>query len=82
MHVLICLAQSPDLSLRDVAVKVGITERAVQRIIKELEEEDYLSRRKVGRQNKYTLNLDAPLRHELEANYSVGKALKVFFDTE
>lgn len=65
-HVLICLAREPDLVLRDVALKVGITERAVQRIVSELEEAGYLKRSRDGRRNRYKLQLAKHLRHPVE----------------
>ena len=67
-HVLICLARDPDVVLRDVAVFVGITERAVQRIVAELEDAGYLERKRDGRRNKYRLMLQKPLRHPVEKN--------------
>ena len=70
-HVLLCLARSPELRLRDVAVLVGVTERAVQRIIADLEEAGYLSRRRHGRQNHYEIEQDLPLRHAVEAHQTV-----------
>ena len=47
-HVLICLAQEPEVRLREVAARVGITERAVQHIVADLEEGGYLSRKRKG----------------------------------
>lgn len=70
-HVLLCLAQSPGLRLRDVATQVGVTERAVQRIVADLEEGGYLTRRRSGRQNEYDIDSDRPLRHPVEAHHSV-----------
>lgn len=70
-HVLICIAQQPDIRLTDVATKVGITERTVHRIVSELSESGYLSVSKAGRNNTYTVNLDLPLRHPLEATHSI-----------
>lgn len=70
-HVLICLAQSPELRLRDVALRVGVTERAVQRIVAELEEGGYLTRRRAGRQNEYEIAQDQPMRHPVEAHQTV-----------
>lgn len=61
--------------LREVAVAVGITERAVQRIIADLEEGGFLEREKVGRQNHYRILVDRPLRHPLEAHCSIGDLL-------
>lgn len=79
-HVLICLAMNADQPLREVALAVGITERAVQRIIADLEEAGYLVREKSGRQNTYTLNTSHRLRHELEKKHSIGEILEVLVD--
>lgn len=76
-HVLICLARKPDQPLRKVALTVGITERAVQRIIADLEEAGYLSRERVGRQNAYHLHLDVPLQDEFESDRTIGQVLEV-----
>jgi DNA-binding MarR family transcriptional regulator len=76
-HVLFCLAAQPDMVLREVAARVGITERAVQRIIAELEEAGVLSREKEGRRNRYVINLDATLRHPIEAHCTVGTLINV-----
>lgn len=66
-HVLICLHRNPSSLLKEVAQQVGITERAVQRIVAELEEGGYLSRKKTGRRNTYVLDLSQRLRHPVEA---------------
>jgi hypothetical protein len=73
-HVLFCLAEDPEVRLRDVAVRVGITERAVQRIVSDLEEAGYVERSRVGRRNSYAVHPDRPLRHPIEAHREV-KAL-------
>lgn len=70
-HVLLCLAREPELRLRDVAAKVGVTERAVQRIVADLEEAGYLTRRRSGRQNEYDIATERPMRHPVEAHQSV-----------
>ena len=70
-HVLFCIAQDPDVRLRDVAARVGITERAVQRIVTDLEGEGYLEVSKEGRRNRYRVNYDLPLRHPMERHRSV-----------
>ena len=74
-HVLICLARDPELRLRDVADMVGITERAVQRIVSDLEVGRYLTRSREGRRNRYVLHTDLPLRHPLESHRPVGALL-------
>lgn len=74
-HVLICLAQDPETRLRDVATRVGITERAVQKIVMELEEAGVVTRQKEGRRNHYTLHTDRPLRHPIESHRSIRHLL-------
>ena len=75
-HVLLIITQEPELVLREVALKVGITERAVQRIVAELEEEGFVMREREGRRNKYKLNLNKPLRHPIEKHCSIGKLIE------
>lgn len=80
-HVLICLHRDPGMLLREVAKIVGITERAVQRIVQELEEAGVLERRRIGRRNAYQIALNRPLRHPLEAHCTVGELLELINDT-
>lgn len=79
-HVLVCLARSPGLRLRDVAERVGVTERAVQRIVTDLEDAGFLTRRKLGRTNQYEIDVDLPMRHPMEADQTVGAFLHVLED--
>lgn len=76
-HVLICLWKQPDMRLRDVALVVGITERAVQKIVQELEAGGILVRERVGRRNHYRIELDRPLRHPVEAHQTVRNLLQM-----
>jgi len=70
-HVLFCIARDPEVRLRDVAARVGITERAVQRIVTDLEAEGYLTVSKEGRRNRYRLHLERSLRHPIEGHRTV-----------
>ena len=79
-HVMVCLARNGDRPLREVAVDIGITERAVQRIVADLEDGGYLKREREGRRNRYSLILDTPLRHSLEADHSIGDVLRVLME--
>ena len=79
-HVMVCLSRNGDRPLREVAIDIGITERAVQRIVADLEEGGFLKRDREGRRNRYSLNLNTPLRHSLEANHTIGEVLKVLMD--
>ncbi len=74
-HVLFCISQDPDIRLRDVATRVGITERATQRIVAELEEGGYLSHERVGRRNRYEVQTDEHLRHPIEAHVTLGELM-------
>lgn len=74
-HVLVCLAADPTARLRDVAARVGITERAVQHIVADLEEGGLLTRARQGRRNRYTLHRGISLRHPVEAHVQVGELL-------
>ena len=76
-HVLFCLAQGQDARLRDVASRVGITERAVQRIVADLEREGYVSIARVGRRNRYTIHQELPLRHPVERGVKVSALLQM-----
>ncbi len=77
MHVLYCLSKHQNMVLREVAFRVGITERAVQRIISDLEESGHISIQKEGRQNKYLIHVDKFLKHPLESHCQVGDILKL-----
>lgn len=79
-HVLILLYGEPELVLREVAAKVGITERAVQRIVQELEEGGFLERERVGRRNRYRVPPGNHLRHPIEAHCQVSEVLKLVVD--
>ena len=76
-HVLLCISRDPDTRLRDIAVDVGITERAVQRIVVELEEAGVLQRERRGRRNHYHLKPDVPLRHPLESHRTVKDLIEL-----
>ncbi len=71
-HVLLCLAADESLRVRDLAEKVGITERAVLKILADLEKGGVIERERDGRRNRYSVQFDAPLRHDLEAHRTVG----------
>lgn len=76
-HVLIALAGQPDLRVRDLAEKVGITERAVAQILSDLQAARVLTKRRVGRRNVYLVNANAPLRHAVESHRTVADLLRL-----
>lgn len=71
-HVLFCLAADPSALMREVAERVGITERAVQRIVAELVDAGVLLREREGRGNRYEVAKRASLRHPIESHRTVG----------
>ncbi len=76
-HVLVCLYSDPDMRLAEVSVRVGLTLRIVQRIVKELAEEGVIEIEKVGRRNHYKINLEFPFRHDLEKHCNIGQLLRL-----
>ncbi len=76
-HVLFSISEDPDITLREVALRVGITERATQRIVAELERDGYLRHERQGRRNHYELINTAPLRHPIESHVEIGDVLRV-----
>ena len=74
-HVLVCLTHEPQPTIRQIALRVGITERAVQRILVKMVLAGVASVRKEGRRNYYELNLKQQLRHPLESHKTIGEFL-------
>jgi predicted ArsR family transcriptional regulator len=74
-HVLLRIAMEPRILVRALAEDVGIRERAVLRIIADLEAEGYLSHEREGRQNVYQVHVNRPLRHPIERHRSVGELI-------
>lgn len=79
-QVFLCIARNPRATAREVAAVVGITERAVQRIIADLEEAEYITRHREGRNNIYKLNPNRPMRHPAQHNHAVQDLLREFLD--
>jgi DNA-binding MarR family transcriptional regulator len=75
-HVLVCLLRNPELTMREVSAMVGITERATQRIVADLQAAEVIEVEKEGRRNRYSVRLDRSLRHPLEAGHTVGELMQ------
>jgi predicted transcriptional regulator len=75
-YVLALIAQKPDIRMREIAHNVGITERAVQRIVEDLTASDYIAVTKSGRRNQYTILPDSPLRHPLANHRNIGELIQ------
>ncbi|GAA0505367.1 ArsR family transcriptional regulator [Paractinoplanes deccanensis] len=79
-HVLLAIARDPGARLREIAETVGITERAAQAIVADLEDAGYLEHTRVGRRNRYTVNPRGHFRHPAEADRRIGDLLALFTD--
>lgn len=77
-HVLVAIHDEPDARLRDLAARVGISERAVQLIVADLEQAGYLVKRRTGRRNHYDVTAGLRMRHPAERESSVDDLLAVF----
>ncbi len=80
-QVLLCLTETPDIRLRDVAERVGITERASQRIVAELVEAGYVTSTRIGRRNTYTVDREHAMRHTAQLGYEIGTLLEALTDS-
>ena len=76
-QTLLCIAQNPSVRLREIGATVGITERAVHRIVGELQDAGYLTRRREGRRNHYTVHAHLALPDPLARDRRVGDLLEV-----
>ena len=77
-HVLVVVAADPDARLREIAARVGITERAAQLIVGDLESYGYLSKERVGRRNRYEVHPGGRFRHPAEAEQTVDALIAIF----
>lgn len=74
-HVLVCIARDPGIRIRDIAERVGITERAAQGIVADLVRAGYVVRTRIGRRNHYQIDPTRPVRHPVEQPHQVGDLL-------
>jgi DNA-binding IclR family transcriptional regulator len=79
-QVLVCIARDPGVRLRDIGERVGITERAAHRIVGELADAGYITRRRDGRRNHYTINAHFPLPDRVAREQSIGELLGILTD--
>ncbi len=79
-HVLLCLARDSTMRLRDLALEVGITERAIQDIISDLEAEGYVERVRTGRRNSYRIDEGLHLRHPIEQHKTIADLIRTIHE--
>ena len=71
------MARDPEARARDIAERVGITERAAQRILSDLVADGYVSKTKLGRRNRYTVNRKGHLRHPNFLEFEIGPLIDI-----
>jgi predicted ArsR family transcriptional regulator len=81
-NTLLCIARDPDARARDIAERVGITERAAQRIVADLIADGYLERTKNGRRNRYKINRHGHLRHPLFRDFEIGPFVDILHSND
>jgi predicted ArsR family transcriptional regulator len=74
-QVLVCISHDPGVRLRDIGARIGITERAAHRIVTDLVDAGYITRRRDGRRNHYTINAHFPLPDPVARERNVGELL-------
>jgi DNA-binding MarR family transcriptional regulator len=74
-QVLLCIARDPDARMKTIADSVGITERAAQRIVRDLVESGFVERERVGRRNRYVINRKVRMRHQFQHEHEIGELL-------
>ena len=79
-YVLLCIARDPSIRISELADRVGIGERAAQKIIADLVADGYITRTRDGRRNRYTINRGARLRHPLLADLPIGPLVDALID--
>lgn len=75
--VLALIGQHGQITTREIAAELDITERSVLRIIKDLEKDGYIHKAREGRVNRYLINTEVPLRRREKRDVMIGELLKV-----
>jgi predicted transcriptional regulator len=77
-HIYFLIANQSDITKREISSMVGISERAVSGILKDLVDDGYIKQIKLGRKNNYSVIKNKKLRHNLEDNISLSRLIEVF----
>jgi DNA-binding IclR family transcriptional regulator len=81
-HVLVEIARNPEARIRDISSAAGITERTAQAIVADLEAAGYLTRTRVGRRTRYTVNPDSLFRHSAQEGLRIGPFLDLLANAD
>lgn len=75
--VLCLVAQQPRITAREIAMTIGITEKATRNIINDLEADEYITKKREGRRVRYRIDPEMPLRSETQQDRAIGDLLEV-----
>jgi hypothetical protein len=81
-HVLVEIARDPGARIRDIAAAADITERTAQVIVADLEAAGYITRTRIGRRTRYTVNRDSLFRHPAQEGQKIGPFLALLAASE
>ena len=73
--VLLCIAHDPGVRLRDIAARLGVTERTAYGIVTDLTEAGYVVKHKDGRRNRYQIQAHLPLPEPDSRERTIGEIL-------
>jgi predicted transcriptional regulator len=76
-HVLIILSRNPGIRISELADEIGISERQVSNILKDLHDSGYVAKQRQGRRNSYEISPDAPLRHHSNQDHTVKELIEI-----
>ncbi len=76
-RALLCIAQDPEVRLRDIAVTIGVTERSAYGIVSDLADAGYIVKEREGRRNRYHVQKHLPLPDVPDRDRAIGDLLKV-----
>lgn len=79
-RVLVCVAHDPGVRLRDIAERIGITERSAYAIVNDLVAAGYVVKEKDGRRNRYQIQTHLPLREATARDTSIGEILDLLVE--
>jgi predicted transcriptional regulator len=76
-HVLIILSRNPGIRISELADEIGISERQVSNILKDLHDSGYVAKQRQGRRNNYEISPNAPLRHHSNQDHTVKELIEI-----
>lgn len=80
VRTLVCIAHDPRVRLRDIAATLGVTERTAYHLVADLAAAGYLVKDRVGRRNRYDIQVHLPMRDAVGRETTIGEVLDLLVD--